>query len=120
MKVLLDHCVPRRFARLLTGHEVRTAYEMSWSGLTNGKLLAQASQQFDAFLTVDQNIQFQQNLSALPIPVAILAAADNRFETLTPYAPGVLAWLARPLVRELVRIEVDGKLVHVSTRHPQP
>lgn len=120
MKVLLDHCVPRRFARLLTGHEVRTAYEMGWSGLTNGKLLAQASQQFDAFLTVDQNLQFQQNLSALPLPVAVLVAADNRFETLTPFAPGVLDWLARPLVRELVRIDSVGKVVRVPGRHPQP
>ena len=28
MKVLLDHCVPRRFRHLLTGHEVGTVFEM--------------------------------------------------------------------------------------------
>jgi len=36
---------------------------------------------FDVFVTVDQNLQSQQNLAALPLPVAVLAAPDNRFET---------------------------------------
>ena len=113
MKVLLDHCVPRRFGKLLVGHEVRTAFEMEWSGLRNGALLAQASGQFDAFVTVDQNVHFQQNLTALPLPTAILVAPNNRFQTLAPYAATVNGWLARPLVRELVRIETPGQIVRV-------
>jgi CheY-like chemotaxis protein len=120
VRVLLDHCVPRRFGRLLTGHQVRTAYEMGWSGLGNGVLLAQACQQFDVFLTVDQNVQFQQNLSTLPLPIVVLAASNNRYETLAPYASGVLDWLSRPLARELVRIDVAGQVVRVLARHPQP
>lgn len=113
MRVLLDHCVPRRFRTLLTGHEVRTAYEMGWSGLTNGALLARAQGQFDAFLTVDQNVQFQQNLTLLPLPIAILTAPDNRFATLAPYAATILDWLSRPLVRELVRIEAPGRIIRL-------
>lgn len=119
MKLLLDHCVPRRFGRLLTGQQVRTTYEMGWPGLSNGRLLAQACQQFDAFLTVDQNVQFQQNLATLPLPVGIMVATDNRYETLAPYAPTVLDWLSRPLARELVRIEANGQLVRIATRRPQ-
>ena len=120
MKVLLDHCVPRRFRRLLTGHEVRTAFELGWAGLSNGALLAQAGKEFGAFLTVDQNVQFQQNLSALPLPVGIIVASDNRFETLAPYAPAVLDWLSRPLVCEFVRIEATGQIHRVPQRRPQP
>ena len=116
MKVLLDHCVPRRFGRLLVGHQVRTAFEMGWSGLSNGVLSAQARSQFDAFLTVDQNVQFQQNLATLPLPIAIIVVPDNRFLTLAPYAPTVLAWLGQPLVPELVRIESPMKIVHVPGR----
>ena len=119
MKVLLDHCVPRRFRRLLTEHEVRTAFEMGWAGLSNGALLAQASKEFDAFLTVDQNVQFQQNLAALPLAVGIIVASDNRFETLAPYAPAVLGWLSRPLLRQLVRIEATGQIVRVQEGGPQ-
>ncbi len=78
MKVLLDHCVPRRFGKLLAEHQVRTAFEMGWAGLKNGELLAQAASRFDAFVTVDQNVQFQQNLTLLALPTAILVAPDNR------------------------------------------
>jgi hypothetical protein len=92
---------------------------MGWSGLSNGKLLAQACEQFDAFLTVDQNLQFQQNLSALPLPVGVIAAGDNRYETLVPYARAVIDWLSGPLTRQLVRIEANGKLVRISARPPQ-
>lgn len=114
MKVLLDHCVPRRFRRLLIGHEVRTAFEMGWAGFSNGALLAQASKEFGAFLTVDQNVQFQRNLATLPLPVGIIVAPDNRFETLAPYAPAVLEWLSGNPARELVRIEASGKIVWVA------
>jgi hypothetical protein len=114
VKVLLDHCVPRRFRRLLIGHEVRTAFEMGWAGFSNGALLAQASKEFGAFLTVDQNVQFQRNLATLPLPVGIIVAPDNRFETLAPYAPAVLEWLSGNPARELVRIEASGKIVWVA------
>jgi hypothetical protein len=91
---------------------------MGWSGLSNGALLAQARLEFDAFLTVDQNVQFQQNLAALPMPVAIMVAPDNRYETLAPYVPAALEWLGRPLVCELVRIESSMQIVRVSTQRP--
>lgn len=114
MNVLLDHCVPRRFRRLLPGHEVRTTFEAGWASLTNGRLLARAAaDSFEAFLTVDQNIQFQQNLASLPLSAAILVAPNNRFETLAPYAPAVLRWLEQPPMRTLVRIEADGRIVLV-------
>jgi hypothetical protein len=113
VKVLLDHCVPRRFRGLLTGRDVSTTFEMGWAALSNGALLAQARLGFGAFLTVDQNVQFQQNLATLPLPVGIIVAPDNRFETLATYAPTVLDWLSRPLSRELVRIEATGQIIRV-------
>ena len=41
-RVLLDHCVPRTVRQALTGCEVKTTYEMGWSGLKNGELLRTA------------------------------------------------------------------------------
>ncbi len=86
---------------------------MGWSGLSNGTLLAQARSEFAAFITVDQNVQFQQNLATLPLPVGIIIAPNNRFETLAPYAPTVLHWLSAPIARELVRFEPTGQIVRV-------
>lgn len=60
MNILLDECLPRRLNRLFTGHEVKTARQMNWHGLGNGKLLAVADPHFDAFVTVDKNLIYQQ------------------------------------------------------------
>jgi hypothetical protein len=109
MKLLLDHCVPRRFACLLPTHQVSTVFQMGWSSLKNGELLARSALQFDAFLTVDQNLQFQQNLSSLPITVVVLVASDNRLDTLRPFAAFVDAALTMG-DRVLVRLEADGKM----------
>jgi len=62
MRLLLDESVPSRFRRLLTDHSVRTVVEAGWSGIKNGKLLTLAAAEFDAFITVDKNLSFQQNL----------------------------------------------------------
>jgi predicted nuclease of predicted toxin-antitoxin system len=84
MKVLLDECVPRKLRRELSEHEVFTVTERGWSGIKNGKLLALAEVEFDIFLTVDQNLKYQQNLKAFNIAVLLLVARNNRLKTLLP------------------------------------
>ncbi|MCX8086849.1 MAG: DUF5615 family PIN-like protein [Rhodocyclaceae bacterium] len=93
MRILLDECLPRRLAGALEGHEVVTVVEAGWSGLKNGQLLTYAAMRFDVFVTADQNLQYQQNLAALPLPVVVLKASDNRYATLLPLMPKLLAVL---------------------------
>jgi Domain of unknown function (DUF5615) len=84
MKVLLDECVPRKLRRELPEHEVFTVTERGWSGIKNGKLLALAEVEVDVFLTVDQNLKYQQSLKAFNIGVILLVARNNRLKTLLP------------------------------------
>lgn len=67
MRVLLDECVPRSLRRELPDHEVSTVAEAGWAGVKNGALLKLAAQAFDAIVTVDRNLQYQQNLAGLEI-----------------------------------------------------
>jgi hypothetical protein len=60
---------------------------MGWSGLKNGKLLALAADGFDAFITVDKNLPYQQNLTALPLAVIVLDAVSNELPALQPLLP---------------------------------
>ena len=110
MRVLLDHCVSKRFRQLLSGHEVRTAYEMGWSEFKNGRLLTAAKDMFDVVVTVDQNLRYQQNLLTLPLAVIILVAPNNRFETLQPYGPITQATLERVTRPVLVVIQATGEI----------
>ena len=71
MRVLLDECVDRRFADELPGHEVETVTGLGWAGVHNGDLLARATGRFDAFVTVDRNLAFQQPIEKLALAVVI-------------------------------------------------
>ncbi len=82
MRILLDESLPRRLRGAFSGHDVVTVVEAGWSGLRNGELLRVAAEQFDLFVTADQNLQYQQNLDALPLAVAVLVARDNRLQSL--------------------------------------
>ena len=104
MRVLLDECVPKKLARELRGHEVRTVTEMGWAGTKNGPLLRQAASEFDIFLTVDQGVEFQQSLSGLDLAVVVMAAASNDVDDLRPLVPRVLAALEAAPAGQVVRV----------------
>jgi len=105
VRVLLDEQLPRRFARELTGHEVRTVQEQGWAGVQNGELLRRAAEAgFDAFVTADQNLQFQQNLSASALRILVLVARSNALEDLRPLVPKLLAAIPVSRAGQVVRI----------------
>ena len=78
---------------MLVGHEATTVPKSGWAGIKNGKLLALAATKFDVFLTADRNIEFQQNLSALPIAILIILARSNRMDEMRPLVPEILVEL---------------------------
>jgi hypothetical protein len=109
VRVLLDECLPRRLKRELTGHEVRTAPEMGWASKSNGELLALAAGSFDVFLTVDRNLSYQQDISAVDIAVVVLVARSNALDVLRPLVPLVLDALANPKRGAVTLIRPEGE-----------
>lgn len=88
MRLLLDESLPSRLRRSLPSHSVKTVVEMGWGGIKNGRLLELASQQqFDAFLTADKNLPYQQNLAKLPLAVVVLSAHSNELPHLLLLIP---------------------------------
>ena len=83
MRLLLDECVPRPLLRDLAGHDAHHVVDMGWSSKRNGELLKlMLSDRFDALLTVDRNLPFQQNLRASGIGVVVVVARTNRMKEL--------------------------------------
>jgi len=72
MRILFDQGTPVPLRRHLTGHTVSTSYEMGWSDLSNGDLLAKAESQFELMITTDQNLRYQQNLKGRKLAVLVL------------------------------------------------
>ena len=104
MRLLLDECVPKRLKRQLHSHEVKTVQDMGWAGIKNGALLRLADGQFDALLTVDQGIEYQQNLSGLKISVVIMMAPSNDVDDLHPLLPAVEEALTALRPGEIMRV----------------
>jgi hypothetical protein len=78
---------------------------MGWSGVKNGKLLALAANEFEAFVTVDKNLPYQQNLATLPLAVVVLDSLSNELHALVPLIPNLEKALASLKPRTYVLVE---------------
>lgn len=108
MKLLLDECLPRKPKGGLLGHEVKTVPETGWAGVENGELLPLIEAVFDAFITIDGNMRYQQKMSGRSFALIVLKAYDNTIETLLPLMPQVLAALPSIMPGQIVRIALPA------------
>ena len=106
LRILIDEQLPRQLAPCLVGHDARTVQQESWAGLKNGELLAKAEGAgFSVFLTADQNIEFQQNISKSRLGVVVLCAVSNALEDLLPRVPAALTAILTVRPGQLIRVE---------------
>lgn len=105
MRLLLDECVPRPLLRDLTAHDAHHVVDMGWSSRRNGDLLKlMLADGFEALLTVDRNLAFQQNLRASGLGVVVVVAGTNRVKELRPLIPRILEALSRVKPGELIEV----------------
>lgn len=92
MRILIDECVDERLRNSIPGHDCQTARYAGLAGLKNGDLLRAAeAAKFDIFLTVDQGIEYQQNLAGRTIAIIVLCVKSNRLKNLLELLPTCLA-----------------------------
>lgn len=107
MKILIDECLPRRLKQELTSHQVRTVPEAGWAGKKNGTLLQLMAGMYDVFITIDNNLENQQQLADQPVAFIVLNAVNNKFATLQPLMPKV---------RETLETIQPGQIIRVSEK----
>jgi hypothetical protein len=95
VNILLDECVPRplKSSFIAHGHSCLTVPEAGFAGKTNGELLRLAQNRFDAFITLDKGLPFQQNLANLKIALLVIRAKTNQMTDVLPHVPECLAAL---------------------------
>lgn len=86
MKLLFDQGTPVPLRKVLSEHEVETAYERGWSRLQNGELIAVAERAgFEVFITTDRNLKYQQNLAGRRLAIVVLPTTSwPRIQRLLP------------------------------------
>jgi predicted nuclease of predicted toxin-antitoxin system len=89
-RILLDENLDEALKQLLSGEfDVRTVRERGWKGKKNGELLRTAEQEFDVFVTIDNNLEHQQNLARFKLGFIIMKARSNAYSHTAPLMPNV-------------------------------
>lgn len=104
MKILIDECLPRKLKHELPEHIVTTVPEAGWAGTKNGALLNLMAGVFDVFITIDNNLEDQQQLSKQPVRFIVLNGTNNKLSTLQPLMPQVRTVLETIQPGQVVRI----------------
>ena|SRR6185312_11363747 len=102
MKLLLDENGPVKLKHRFTEKGINpfTLRDMRWLGKKNGGLLkAMIEKDFTLFITVDNNLTFQNNFKNYPIAVMLLIAPDNTYETIMKCFDEILNSLKENFVR---------------------
>jgi hypothetical protein len=61
---------------------------MQWSGIKNGQLLSLCVELgFDILLTIDKNLQYQQNLERYPLTIVIFNSRSSKVDDLLVFLP---------------------------------
>lgn len=96
----------RAVAAGAAGSRGSTVAEQGWAGIKNGVLLALAAEQrFEALVTVDKNLPYQQNARSLPVAVVVLDSPSNALAVLLRLVPELEASLAHLPARSYVVVK---------------
>jgi predicted nuclease of predicted toxin-antitoxin system len=108
MRILLDESLPRRLKQHLPAEFIVQAVQtQGWAGKRNGELLRLAEQQFDAFVTMDRGLEYQQNLAGFDLALILLRAPSNRLADLLPLVPELIAALKSTPARQLRQVPAE-------------
>ena len=108
MKVLFDQGTPVPLRRALTGHVVSTAYELGWATMTNGEFLdAAEAVGFEALVTTDGNLPYQQKIEGLRIGVLVLPTTD--WTTIRRHTDRIASAVATLRPGDVLRVTFEGR-----------
>lgn len=105
MKVLLDECVDPAFAKCFRRHQATSVLEAGLLSLFNGELIRAAESEFDAFITVDKGIVYQQNLRGFKLVIVLLRIGSNRADVLSNYVEAIESKLETANPGSIILIE---------------
>jgi predicted nuclease of predicted toxin-antitoxin system len=106
MRILLDECLPRKLKYDIPDHDVSTVIEMGWASIRNGQLLSRAQATYDVLLTVDRNMEHQQDIAIYDLAVVLIARSNKR-QTLGALVPALLA---------ILDVVQPGQVYHVTAQ----
>lgn len=90
---------------IFVGHECATAQQRGWGGAKNGELLRLAEGEYDLFITADQNLRYQQNISGRRI-IRILELSTNDLRRIRGASEEIRSAVASMAPGDFLRLDI--------------
>lgn len=107
MRILLDECVNACLRTAFPGHIVKTVSEIGWRGTEDGLLLEFAQTEFDVFVTVDRNLERQNDLKKFLLGFVVVRVRSNEINAYRPIFSHI---------QEAAQRVRSGEIVYVAER----
>ncbi len=92
MKIVIDECLPKKMTQFFIQDEVWSVTQIGLSGYSDSKLLDELQKRkIDLFITIDGNIEYQQQFKNRPFGTIVIRSVSNRFEDLIQLKQEILA-----------------------------
>ncbi len=105
MKIIIDECLPKRITQFFPEDEVWTVPQIGLSGSTDKMLLDELdARNIEVFITIDGNIEYQQQFKNRVFGTVIIRAVSNRFSD--------LLHLKEELVKAVKNV-TQGNIIHI-------
>jgi hypothetical protein len=92
MTIIIDECLPKRLIGLFVSHTVWTVPQIDLAGSNDQTLLSELDQkEVDVFITIDGNMEYQQQFKNRKFGTIVIRSVSNRFADLANLKDDLLA-----------------------------
>ncbi|HHH51753.1 MAG TPA: hypothetical protein ENK76_05240 [Campylobacterales bacterium] len=106
MKIVIDECLPKRVTQFFEKGFAYTVPQMGLSGSKDTELLEELDKrEIDVFITIDGNIEYQQQFINRTFGTVVIISVSNRFSDLVHLKDKIL---------QAVESVSKGEIEHIS------
>jgi len=106
MKIVIDECLPKRVTQFFEKGSAYTVPQIGLSGSKDTELLEELDKRgIDVFITIDGNIEYQQQFINRSFGTVVIISVSNRFNDLVHLKDKIL---------KAVDTVAKGKIEHIS------
>ena len=105
MKIVVDECLPKRVIHFFDRDSAYTVPQIGLSGTKDRELLEELDRrEIDVFITIDGNIEYQQQFKHREFGTVVILSVSNRFDD--------LLHLKEQIVKAVHSV-VRGEIIHI-------
>jgi len=106
MKIIIDECLPKRMTKFFEKGSAYTVPQIGLSGSKDTELLKELDKRgIDVFITIDGNIEYQQQFINRLFGTVVIISVSNRFNDLLHLKDKIL---------KAVNTVSKGEIAHIS------